>query len=92
MVDQGKLAGPSLVNVRSASDMYTSNPLSIWKFIDRRNNREPDDGIKAPFATAKWGPRPVSKAAPWTINRNYVPLGKGLPKSLFEPDGVNPYP
>jgi hypothetical protein len=84
MVDQGKLKGPRLVTERNAGDMYTSGPLSVWKFVDRHATRTAaarGEVIKAPFDSAKWGPRP--DGTPWTIERNVIPLGDGLEKNMY---------
>ena len=85
MVDQGKLKGPKLVTERAAGEMYKSTPLSVWRFIDRMNERGDTEGerIKAPFTTANWGPKP-GKDKSWTINRAKVPLGQGPAPSQFD--------
>jgi hypothetical protein len=83
MVDQGKLKGPSLLTERDASEGFTSGPLSVWKFIDRMNDRGPTDNIKAPFDSAKWGPRPAAPGG-WKIKRNAIPLGSGMEPNMFD--------
>jgi hypothetical protein len=83
LVDQKKLTGPRLVTERSAGDMYTAGPLSVWKFIDRKNDRNDGDHIKAPFNSANWGPRPGLMGS-WNINRKQVPLGVGMEPNMSQ--------
>jgi hypothetical protein len=86
MVDQGKLKGPRLLTERNAADMYTSTPLSVWRFIDRHATRTKKslsgDTIAAPFDSAKWGPKPAASSN-WTIARNRMPLGQGQEPNMF---------
>ena len=76
MVDNGKLTGPALLNQRRAQDGYRSSVLSLWNFVDRNTRGEWYGKVKAPFSSAKWGPRPTD-SDPWLLERSSIPLGLG---------------
>jgi len=74
LVDQGKIAGPKLVNQRPPmDDSWSPGVLSIFNF---QSPGMGDTDLRLPFASAQTGHKPTDPEN-WTINRENRPLGKG---------------
>jgi len=77
MVDQGKLAGPALMDPRPrVDDRYTPGWLSPYNF------QSPFKGgtrMGLPYASAKHGRRPAAPGpgGTWSVDRSEQPLGQG---------------
>ncbi len=74
LVDQGKIAGPRLMNRRLPVDSsYTPGWLSPFNFQSPRKGR---NDMRLPFASAVHGKRPRDPEN-WTMDRSNRPLGRG---------------
>jgi len=80
LVDQGKVAGPRLMNRRPTVDStYTPGWLSPYNF---QSPRKDSSDLRLPFASAQHGRRPAN-ADNWTMDRSNRPLGKGTTEQLM---------
>ena len=74
MVDQGKLQGPKLAQLKSPAEGYQLGflaPSNSWVV----GGGKPRDGLKLPFATANFGQRPSGGAGQWQAGDEGQPLG-----------------
>ncbi|AUD57253.1 hypothetical protein [Pleurochrysis sp. endemic virus 1a] len=83
LVDQGKISGPTLQRSTNLNAEYTPGMLSPFRFLDRRQ----PDGLKLPFASAKFGARPanndpeywsIEDTGPLSSNRSMGELARSM--------------
>ena len=91
MVDQGVITGPSLSEPTRQKITYTPGYLSPWKFPHWLNTDKETQGLKLPFASAKYGKKPTN-ASDWSFSPNTGPLqgNRGsleYAKALFRTQG-----
>jgi hypothetical protein len=73
MVDQGIIDGPSLQPTLKTKVNYTPGYLSPWKFPHWLNTKKEEEGLKLPFASAKYGKKPAN-STDWSFAAGQGPL------------------
>jgi len=77
LVDQGKINGPQLTTPRDLRDSYAAGALSPYAFAIN-GDRDRKDGLKLPFASAKYGKRPAGDDKElWALRDAGQPFSRG---------------
>eukprot|EP00965_Chrysotila_dentata_P144016 4756993-Pleurochrysis_carterae.AAC.1 len=83
LVDQGKISGPTLQRTTNMNAQYTPGMLSPFRFLDARR----PNGLRLPFASARFGTRPTTNnpnswnlrdTGPLSANRDMAELAASM--------------
>ena len=101
MVDQGKIDGPFMQRPQGAfRDAYAPGLLSPWSFMNAGDQRDSEGSLKLPFASARYGRRPMEFTAGgvpreldrenWAMPGNWHPLAnergtQAMANSMYDP-------